>query len=327
MAAFIYKQGAGAYLRTREIHIDSSIDKENENQSDFQFDVILKEEIQNVVSITLTSWNLDKDITPSFWPQNGSIQGNNMLDIELSNINYNSGTPFTLSIEIPNENLYFDANAPSDTNVCNVITDLLIKAKNDYDEAGLQELTFSCPYLVPGVFSVFAYNDDFGPLDETTTFTLLFGTGPNAANSCYKQLGFEQQDYDSINGTILGFATIGSGISQGVVAPNPVDMQQFKYIDVGLRESNKLPVQRIFTTNPSVFRNQQSASTLKQQKIDTDQPPRVLKKLSVFILYPGLLNPSLYVSNPSPVQFTFTILQVAQESDNLPSYMRQTLAM
>lgn len=328
MAAFIYKRGTGSYLRTREIHIDSSIDKEDENQSDFLFNVVLVNEIQNVISITLSSWNIDKDITPSFWPPNGTVAGNDMLDIEISNAGYNGGTPFTLSIQLPNANLYWDKNAPKDSNFASVVENLLYAARDAYDKSGLAQLRFTCEYLIPGSFSLFTFLDRFvvGPMTGASPFTLLFQTGPNSDRSCYSQLGFEKLDYDSIDGFALGTITL-SGNSQGVASPNPIQLQTFKYVDVNVAQSNKTPVHRIFTTNPSVFRNEQSASTLRQQKVDTDQPPRTLKKMSIQILYPGGVNPALYLSRQTPIQFTFTVLQVAQETDELPSYMKQTLAM
>lgn len=326
MATFIYKKGPGTYLKTREIHIDSSTDKSNPDQSDFQFDVILKDEIQDVLSMTISSWNIDKDITPSFWPQNGSIAGNDMLDFEITNSAYNGGNPVQLSVQLPNRNLYYDENAPDDSNICEVLQDLMNDAIAAYDPVGLADLSIVVPYLQPQKMTIVTDTTNFGSLDDTTFISLLFASGPNSDRSCYAQLGFEKSDYDSIPAIAAGFASLNNG-GRVVISPSAPDLQTFKYIDVLVKESNKIPVQRIFATNPSVFRTNKSASTLRQQKIDTDQPPRVLRKLSISILFPGSKNPAFYVSQSSPLQFTFSILQLAQENDSVPSYLKQTLSM
>lgn len=323
--AFVHRRGDGSYLKTTVVNVDSETDKENQEQSDYLYTAILNAEIQDVVSISITSWNLNRDIAPSFWPPNGNVAGNDTIDFTVSNANVAAGAPYTFSVQLPNKTYYYASDAPTDVNFADVLQTLM--NAQIATEAALDGITVDVAYGTDEQFIIVGLvtNKTFYPgLDRLSYLSLLFSSGTNADRAAYAQLGFDQQDYTSYE----QFASVGIGgvAATAIVGPNVTNLQQFKYIDVIVRESNKVPLKRIYLTNPNAFRSGTSDATYRQAKIDTDQPPGRLKKLTIGFRLQGNLDPRLYQSASVPNQFTFAVLQVAQENDpRTPAYVKQIL--
>lgn len=322
--AFVQKIGTGSYLKSSLINVNSETDKENELQSDYKYTAILNAEIQDVLSLSITSWNLNRDIAPSFWPPNGSTPGNDTLDFTISNANVSGGTPYSFSVQFPNKTYYYASDAPTETDFADVLEQLM--NEQIATEPALGGITIECVYRTDEQFLVIGLitNTLFFPgLARLSYLELLFATGPNADRAAYSQLGFAQADYESYEQ--FSSVTIGSAGATAIVSPFVTNLQQFKYLDVLVNESNKVPLKRIYLTNPNAFRSGVSDATYKQAKIDTDQPPGRLKQLTISIRLQGNLDPRIYQSASTPNQFTFAVLQVAQENGSLPTYVRQTL--
>lgn len=319
--AFVFKKSPGSYLKTTVVHVDSNND--NEQQSDYKYTARLDQGIQDVLSISLVSWQLDADIAPSFWPTKGGVAGSDTLDFSLSNANVNGGTPFQFSVRLPNKTFYFSNDAPSGRRMSNLLIDLMNEqiasepllpdVRVSYDNTYEQRLVLLC--TTSNVFVTGLARDTF--------LALNFATGPNAARSCHEQLGFEKADYTSYEQSLYFF--IGFQSATLLSSPRLPKLQQFKYIDLFLEESSKAPVQRLYLTNPYAFRTGASGSVYKQNRIDTDKAPAHLHSLSVSFRLQGDKNPSLYQSFPVFSKLTFAILSVAQETADLPVYVKQTL--
>ena len=329
--AFVYKQGQGSYLRLRRIQVDSLTDKSTDAQDNraYIFTANLREELQNVISISITGWNLPKDITPSFWPPNQFIQGNDTLDFSITNKDINGGVPVDFSVQLPNKLLYWAPTAPAETNLANILDKLIydaIAANPLYVTGGGENIvTVTCSYTFGQNFSITILENSSANWlnDQFFQLSLNFLSGPNTDRACNVQLGFPiKDDYQSY----LNPLVIGLRVPQIVISPQSTNLQLFKYVDVFIAESNKKPVARIYLTNPAAFRTAPSNAYHKVTRVDTDNPPKTLKSLRVDIRLPGLQLPRLYQSlDDLETQFTFSILQVAEENNILPTYMSQTL--
>lgn len=322
--AFVRKIGSGSYLKSTLVNVNSETDKEDELQSDYKYTAILNSEIQNVISLSITSWNLNRDIAPSFWPPNGTVAGSDTIDFTVSNANVNGGLPYTFSAQLPNKTYYYSSDAPTESNLANVLANVM--NEQILTELALDGIFVTVGYRTDEQFVVIELNTDqfnYPGLDHRSYLRLLFSSGANADRAPYNQLGFAQEDYLSFE----QYASVGIGLTANtsIVSPFVSNLQQFKYIDIIVRESNKVPVKRIYLTNPNSYRSGEPDAAYKQAKIDTDQPPGSLKRLGISMRLQGNLDPELYQSSSTPNQFTFAILQVAQENDSLPAYVKQTL--
>jgi len=321
--AFYERRGQGDYLKTVNVTVNSELDKENPSQSDYAYSAILPTDTQNVMSIVPISWNLPKNIVPSFWPPNGIIVGNDYLDFQVelgvtSGPNPFSPDPYKFSVQLENRAFYAGANVPDDANIA------------DYLETEMNAALDEEPDMADFQIEV-SYDDKSQRLRFIITtsnpsaimrMAFLFESGEHTDRACNVQLGFpDKRDYYSYKADTFGFNYTNTIESIGYT-----DLLPFKYIDLFVRQSNKAPVKRIFLTNPNSFRVGTTGVTEEQIQIDTDQPPSNLKKLDIFFLLPGGQDPRLYNHNPSvPNQFVFSILQFANETSQKPSYVRQTL--
>lgn len=329
--AFYERRGQGDYLKTVNVTVNSELDKENPSQSDYAYSAILPTDIQNVMSIVPISWNLPKNIVPSFWPPNGIIVGNDYLDFQVElaetsggggdggiGISRFSADPYKFSVQLENRAFYAGANVPDDANIA------------DYLETEMNEALDQEPDMDDFQIEV-VYDNKSQRLRFTITTTdpsaimrmaFLFETGEHTDRACNVQLGFpDKRDYYSYQADTFGFNYTNTIESIGYT-----DLLPFKYIDLIVRQSNKVPAKRIFLTNPNSFRVGTTGVTEEQVQIDTDQPPSNLKNLDIYFLLPGGQDPRLYNHNPSvPNQFVFSILQFANETSQKPSYVRQTL--
>ena len=322
--AFYERRGQGDYLKTVNVSVNSETDKENTSQSDYAYTAVLPTDIQNVMSIVPISWNLPKNIVPSFWPPNGIIEGNDYLDFQVeasvtSGTNPYSPDPYKFSVQLENRAFYAGPNVPDDANIA------------DYLELEMNQALSEEPDMADFTISI-TYDDKSQRLQWVITtsdpsaimrMAFLFDSGVHTDRACNDQLGFpDKRDYYSYRAETFGFNYTNTINSIGYT-----DLLPFKYIDLVVRQSNKVPAKRIFLTNPNSFRVGTSGVTEEQVQIDTDQPPSNLKKLDIVFVLPGRQDPRLYNqrSDPVPTQLVFSILQFANETSQKPSFLRQTL--
>lgn len=328
--AFYERRGQGDYLKTQNVSVNSETDKENASQSDYAYTAILPTDIQNVMSIVPISWNLPKNIVPSFWSPNGIIEGNDYLDFQVElattsggggggiGISYSS-LPYVFSVQLDNRAFYAGPNVPDDANIA------------DYLELKMNEALDEEPDMADFSIDV-TYEDKSQRLQWVIVTTnpsaimrmaFLFDSGVHTDRACNDELGFpDKRDYYSYRAD-----TFGINYTNTINSIGYTDLLPFKYIDLLVRQSNKVPAKRIFLTNPNSFRVGTSGVTEEQVQIDTDQPPSNLKKLDISFVLPGGQDPRLYNqrSDPVPTQLVFAILQFANETSEKPSYLRQTL--
>ena len=320
---FYERRGQGDYLKIVNIVVNSALDKENEAQSDYAYTAVLENELQNVMSIVPVSYNLPKNIVPSFWPSNGIIVGNDYLDFQIelgvtSGPNPYSPDPYKFSLQLENRAFYAGENVPDDANIADYLETIMNAAMDE--EPDMNDFTVEVSYDDKSkrmIFTITTSNPN-----ALMRMAFLFESGEHSDRACNVQLGFpDKRDYYSYRGDVFGFNYTNTIFSIGYT-----DLLPFKYIDLIVRPLNKIPITRIFLTNPNSYRVGTIGVSNEQVQIDTDQPPSNLKKLGIVFALPGGQNPHLYNNDPSvPNHFVFSVLQFANETSQKPSYVRQTL--
>lgn len=203
-----------SYLAVTKVYVNSTDDRGDGTNSRFR--VQLNTELRDVVSVELTGFAMPRSVAPTV-PASSSYVDFHVIEDGLTRYDY--------SFQIPKTAFTIDT-----------LSDYLADTMDDLVS---DEIKASLYYLVTPndnnvLEFILGWADDF----NTYTWGLDFKTGPNAANSAYAQLGFEQEDYTS---------TVRSLRQQQIDAVAPASLSTFRYVDITLEEVPELqPIKRIF---------------------------------------------------------------------------------
>lgn len=323
MAAFLQPQSENYYIKTYKVGVGTPENKIVQGDSDFTYDVYLPEVIDNVISIELVEWSLPTDLVPTFYPATSNQVGNNKLDFRLVNTDI-SATAGEFTVTFPTKYYQYE-NYDDPNRDYNVVVAQLMNEAIDANPtwAGKVRIT-----LVPQAF----YNSLFVvstvgaglPANSFTLMTLRFASGPNAASSSYKVMGWTVKA-DYVSSTSIVAMPPGTSV---LISPGIVQLRVALFIDVYVEESPQRPMARIFVDEVAYIRNKIATEGISGMEIDKDNPPRRLEKLRIRLRYQNNLDPGDFSDGPiiAPHYFTFHIMSLQNEIETKPGWIKQNLA-
>ena len=304
------------YLHRKRIYVDAFLATSNNDGTErwdlSDFWVRLSDQTSNVISCELTGFCIGWEAAAPFPMAQEGYDGLQYLDIYMDLVG-TPGTNLSFSVPLPLRRFF------ADTFMIPQIKDAIQAAMNDQGVApfltGTTTWSISDSYFTDGSYGSIIFTATSGATPCNIYF--LFGTGPNAANSAYEQLGFEK-------GVDVGGSTV---LPDGTTVYSPIPVRlptfyPFRYVDVTIDEFPDFdPFARIFLTKTNEYVVSQNIPT-DNVRFVTD-PPRQLNSLSLHLRLPDgrKLNP---VYNDG-VDLFFDVLSAVPEID-VPDWMKQIFA-
>lgn len=321
MAAYLFPKGPHSRLKLYKVGVSTPENKILQNGSDFNYSVELPYTIHDVVGISLVGWSLPRDIIPSFYPTTTRLQGNNKLDFSLLNTDI-APAARVFSVQFPTRFYLYESLAEPSLDYT-VALQKLMQAAVDADPVW-KDRVFLGVLAQPlrSTFILVATVDPSLPANSSTTLTLLFQSGPNAAEAANLAMGFPKADVVSAPVSVALFS------AQIVESPSPVRLRAVNYIDVIVEESPLRPLQRIFVEDETYVTNTYSSGGgVNDLHIDLDNPPRRLERLNIKLRYQREGDPGDFSTNPIivPHSLTFDIVSLVDENRATPSYVQQSM--
>lgn len=323
MASFIYPTSDNHYVRVYKLPVSTPKNKNDQNSSDFDYEVTLPRELDNVLGFKLVDWSFPRDMIPTFWPPTSTLTGNNRLDFRLTNASI-SATPGDFTITFPTR--YFDYQ-----NFVDTTRDLLDSTTTLMNAAislnatwnGRVSVALTADSRQRSLFMVSTLDPSL-PSGSNTILTLLFLSGPNAAESTWSALGFDVQSDES---STTAYYVLPPGI-QSLLSPSSVRLRGSHYIDVFVDQSPQRPHQRVFFTESGYTTNGIWSDGVFRFEFNQDQPQRKLNKLNIHLRYEGGLDPGRFVNGPilAPHYLTFHFLCLYDSIAATPTYVQQNLS-
>lgn len=277
----------------------------------------------NVSSIELTGYIMPELYSPVFpFPeQEGVENGSRYLDILMVDP-LGTYPDYQFTAEMPYTRKITRINTPENT--ISYLVDIIEEAMGSTHPVFREsETTWSAVYDVEftdgtygGVSFTAETRAQFGVSPAfTPEITFLFGTGPNANNSPWYELGFEQ-------GVDAGPTTLPSGNTPSYPSPSRLyNFWTFRYVNINLAEIPEFnPHSRIFLTPRNVWSNNNNKA-IDGVRLLT-QPPRRLDTLNVLITLRN--GTSIHPLANDPNCLTFDLLLSVPEID-VPSWIVQRL--
>lgn len=325
MASYIFPRNDSKYrVRVYKLPVSSPLNKTDQNQSDFNYEVVLPETINDVIGFKLIDWSLPRDIIPSFWPTTTKLAGVNKLDFRLSNLDI-SPVPADFTITFPTK-FYAYQNYKDPTRDYVQMTATLMNQAIASNPTWQNKVNIDLvPITTIGTLILVSTLDASLPTGSLTYLTLLFQSGPNKAESVYYQMGWDTP-VDAVSSTSVYILPPGVTALQ---SPNAVQLRGANYLDIFVEESNQRPMQRIFFKDDAYTTNRLNITeSVYRFEVDQKQPPRKLERLHIKLRYEEDTDPGDFVDGPIlfPMYFTFHFFTVDQSVTDMPDWLHQNLS-
>ena len=319
--SFIFPTSVNSYVRVYKLPVSTPTDKTNPTASDFNYEVVLPRELDNVLGLKLVDWSFPRDMIPTFWTQTSTLAGNNKLDFSLTNASIGTGI---FTITFPTRYLDYQNFLDPTRGLLTVTTDLM-NAAIDLDPTwnGRVSVALTADSQQRSLFMVSTLDPTL-PSGSNTVLSLLFLSGPNASESVWNTMGFNAQaDYSSTT----TYYVLPPGV-QSLLSPSSVKLRGSHYIDVFVDESPQKPQQRIFFTEAGYTTNSIISDGVFRFEFNQNQPQRKLAKLNIHLRYEGNLDPGRFLSGPitAPHSLTFHFLCLYDSVTATPTYVKQNLS-
>lgn len=323
--SYIYPQNDNKYvIRVYKLPVSTPLNKVNQVQSDFNYEVLLPETINNVIGFKLIDWSLPRDIVPSFWSTTTALQGSNKLDFRLSNPHI-SPQPADFTVTFPMK-FYLYQNYKDPTRDYTETTTRLINTAIASNPTWAGKVNVdTVPITTVGTLLLVSTLDPSLPAGSLTTLTLLFQSGPNSKESVYIQMGWDAPvDVSSTTGVYA----LPSGVTS-LQSPSATQLRGANYLDVFVEESPQSPMQRIFFKDDAYTTNRINISeSVFRFEVDQNRPPRKIEKLHIKLRYEEDIDPGDYVQGPIlfPQYFTFHFFTIENSIEDKPKWFQQNLS-
>lgn len=306
-----------SFLRTINIHLDTEVHKLESTQDNFRYRLEVPDPVSNVVSARLVNFSSGPDFVPTFYPGVSGVQaGNNKLDFRLQNADINAGVATDFSVTLPSRRFfYFDS-----PDLEGDYTDMLGRAIQDAIDANA---TWADQVIInvnthPEQKTVIVVgNSPYLPSSSSTTMTLLFSTGSNAANNPGATIGFAGTSDVTSN---LGL-DFGNSTTQSIVSPGAVGLLTTPFVDMDIVQLRQVvPFKRIYMDTNEI--KPDVRSTRYPTIINTNEPPRNLRFLDVILTWQGGAKPSDFHSGGAH-KFTLSLTFMQDWPLEIPNYLKQ----
>lgn len=325
MASFIFPRENKKYrVRVFKLPVSSPLNKTNQDQSDFNYEVVLPETINNVIGFKLIDWSLPRDIVPSFWPRTTKLPGSNKLDFRLTNLDI-SPVPADFTVTYPTK-FYAYQNYKDPTRDYVAMTVLLMNNAIAANPVWKDRVNIDVvPITTLGSLFLVSTLDPTLPIGSLTYLTLRFLSGPNSTQSVYSQMGWDTLS-DPVSSTTVYVLPPGTTVLQ---SPGAVQLRGANYLDVFVKESNQSPMQRIFFKDDAYTTNRLNITeSIYRFEIDQNEPPRKIEKLHIKFRYEEDIDPGDFISGPIlfPQYLTFHFFTIDETVSDMPKWLHQNLS-
>jgi hypothetical protein len=176
--------------------------------------------------------------------------------------------------------------------------------------------TLKSPDQKTVVFS--SVNDTSLPSTSVTSFSFLFGTGPNVDKSANLQMGFLPSDVSSSSTVIY----TGSP-THAIQSQFPTLLRPFTYININVKQSDQKPLQRVFVED-SAYNSIYFQRKLTRTSFEVGAANNLrVKRLDVSITYPDGTQPAEYIELENDQRFYIGLgFQFIQLSEDTPLAIR-----
>lgn len=242
-----------SYIAVRRLYVDSA-QRSSGTVSDYVF--TLSSTMINVVAMEMTAFSIPTSMTPTF-----RVGVNDAIDFTLTN----GFVTTSFSAFMPSFGFTYQ-------NVAVPYLDFLRGVEQVLNFAITTDVNFGVGAAAPVVFYTTADPEEKLRLSATNaTFALLFLSGPNAARSAHRPLGFPKVDYAT---------------TSDIVAPLRSLLEPFRRIEISVAEIHPRPLAVVYNTNAAYYGQIQNEFNSRLRLIDND-PPRILSKLTISVRIDG----------------------------------------
>lgn len=315
------------YLQRTRLFVSSDDRRAEDSLYSFVYD--LKDEIQDVVSVELTGWNINRRIAPTFIGRylqttvpyasttnpRSDTPGNSMVDVEVTDETGTDTIVFTVDMDLVTPAsgaapLSYAGRVIPVADLATALGTAFSRAFIDVTHPTLNATNYNLFPSVDELGRFFVYMQKKSDPTLKPTVRLLFGTGPNRADSMHRVLGVPAED-------TLPDPTTNGFQSLCMIEPVPL-----RYIDVRLSQFDELnPVGRIFlaAANDADFVEPQDKPEAVRVLL---KPIRRLAELKIDLVLPEGQAPNHEVTDGYELQFD--VLSLATQS-KVPGWLRQKL--
>lgn len=317
------------YLKRTRLFIDSDERRAGDPLYSFRYD--LKEEIQDVVSVELTGWNVNRHIAPTFIGRYSQTTvpyasasnprrdepGSSMVDVEVTDETGTDTIVFTVDMDFvtPASGSPPLSYAGDTLSLNDIVAALPVAFSTAFGAVSHPTLNATNYNLFTGTDTLgrfFAFMQKKSDPTLKPQVRLLFGSGLNRADAMNRVLGVPLED------TTPDPATNGFQ-SNCTLEPVPL-----RYVDVHLQEFREInPVGRIIlaAANDSDFLEPEE----KPEAVRLlTKPIRRLEAIKVDLVLPGEQVPNQDV--PDGFELQFDVLSLATQSQT-PKWLNQKMEL
>lgn len=297
------------YTKVTKVYVDSG-EREENSGSVYDYRFALRDEIQYVTGMELTSYSFPDEVTPSFRAAYKNWRGTNKIDFYIDD-GTNVGT-FTATW--PQKKYVFSANPDVFTSYVDVLPTLLVEAIGSdpiFGYAGTYDISWVTSVTDDQTTRIKIMKSFSAP---AMNWGFLFETGSNHNDAAYEPMGFAKADYSAISPNPI------------ITSPNAVNLEPYRYFDLVIDEVRELnPVARIYVTSNQFYGISQNEINVSRTRLLSAEPLRRLKFLTVRLVLEG----GIVLASDSSTRehdIGLTVFSVANEN-SVPRWITQTFVL
>ena len=316
----------------RERHYVDNNERLQGSASSFDIITGLNKHYQNVESIEVTNYNIPDDMATSFYEATPNSPGNNLLDIRVQTPNNSDSLEFTVTI--PTDRRW---TTPSNYIPEGQIVEAYFKTLLDDTMDAQGDAYFNTGNNIEWVVSMVSFQEYYQIVFELKDTTnpgtpvaqhafFLFGSGPNAGNSCERFMGFIEGEDTKVYTSSYQWAPPFSFLGN-ITGPAGIHLMQFipyRYVDVFIQEMEpnlltNVPSARVFVSEDITY---SSSRELPSRPRLMTTPLRTTDKLRVYLELEDQRLPTELSTNGWDV--SLDILSLSNET-TIPDWVAQRL--
>ena len=302
------------YVQRRRMFIDSDLRENRETSQRYDMVWRTRQSTWDIESMELTDYNFPLNLAPTFINQQGSLPGNNILNVRMEDYPVPTNT---LSFQVRFPERKFDTREA----FAYYVRDVLESVMDDQGDPHFNSVNTTWFYDVNAPFRdtggngavVFYAQQLLAPDSIAVYFDFL--TGPGDFNSAYEVFGYDKAD---VGGPVV--LPDGTFVTYPVPLRN-LQLNKFRYVDISIEEvrSDMVLFARVFLTSKHEYRR------VKKNLDNTRllmKPPQKLGNLRIRLRLQGGYKPNQ--ESIEGYDLTIDLLEIIP-NPSIPDYLRQEL--
>lgn len=288
-----------SYVRIDKLFINSN-DRSSGTVTDYTID--LKTQLQNVIAIEVTGYNMPLAIAPTFTSRTSPVNpGNDKVDFCISNGIITTDFTFTWPSK---QYTYSNVTVPylSYVDTLQQLLNITIASDPTFGILGPNSATFATTIDPEERTVVTVYGAG------VTGFCFRFASGINTADSAYLPMGFTKVD------TLIAKTVTSSGFTQ---------LKPYRFVDINIDAAEEFkPLKRIYMTDLLTFGTTRNDADLTRTRL-LNQPVRSLQRLKISLSLENNIKP---VDQGLAHDLTLTVFSLNNEQV-LPKWLKQSFVL